>query len=81
MAFLLENLKNIISFTRFIKKICTNHHYTEKNGTGATLKWKREKILLICGHKGREKGFSAYMQQVPFLLKPIKSSAGNLKSI
>jgi hypothetical protein len=36
MAFLLENLKNIISFTRFLEKICTIHLYTEKNGTGVT---------------------------------------------
>jgi hypothetical protein len=61
-VFLLENLKNIISFTRFLRKICTNHLYTVKNGTGVTLKWKREKFQLICGRKGREKGFSAFMQ-------------------
>jgi hypothetical protein len=66
---LLENLKNIISFTRFLRKICTNHHYTEKNGTGVTLKWKRGNHILFCGRSGRKKGFSAFMQQVPFLLK------------
>ena len=70
MIFPLENLRNIISFTRFLGKICTIHHYTEKNGTGATLKWKRGKIKLICGRKGREKGFPAFMQQVPYCLKP-----------
>ena len=58
----LENLKNIVSFTRFFKNRCTIHHYTEKNGTGVTLKWKREKFVLICGRKGREKGFSALKQ-------------------
>jgi len=62
----LENLKNIVSFTRFFKKICTNHLYTEKNGTGVTLKWNREKFVLICGRNDREKGFSAFMQDVPF---------------
>ena len=68
--FPLENLRNIISFTRLLGKICTIHHYTEKNGTGATLKWKRGLIELICGRKGRNKGFSAFMQQVPYCLKP-----------
>jgi len=65
-VFLLENLKNIVSFTRFFKKTCTNHLYTEKNGTGVTLKWKREKYILICGRNDREKGFSVFMQDVPF---------------
>jgi len=52
---LLENLKNIISFTRFLRKICTNHHYTEKNGAGVTLKWKRENFIWICGLSGRKR--------------------------
>ena len=71
--FILENLKNIVSFTRFFKKICTILHYTEKNGTGVTLKWKREKLVLICGRKGRGKGFSAFLLEVPFLFFRIET--------
>jgi hypothetical protein len=43
--------KNNISFTLNLREICTKNLYTEKNGTGATLKWKRENYILICGRE------------------------------
>jgi hypothetical protein len=55
---ILENLKNIVSFTRFFEKlICTHHHNTEKNGTGVTLKWKRENHISIYGYKTVKRDF------------------------
>jgi len=44
------------------RKICTKNLYTEKNGAGATLKWKRWRCILIYGFNVREKGFIAFRQ-------------------
>jgi hypothetical protein len=66
VSFIWPQLKNNISFTLNLREICTRNLYTEKNGAGATLKWKRGIYISVCGHYDRKKGFFAWVQQVPF---------------